>query len=94
MLKQLSPILPSLSESPSVVVHPRFALGRLISLLPCQANVMVLYDVGCVLARSLTRVGVHWSSFVLVLNVHGSSVFSTKMSNLTPSENWTLPGVM
>ena len=29
MLKQLSPILPSLSESPSVVVCPRFTLGRL-----------------------------------------------------------------
>ena len=31
MLKQSSPILPSLSESPSVVVCPRFALGRLTS---------------------------------------------------------------
>ena len=29
-LKQSSPILPSLSESPSVVVCPRFALGHLI----------------------------------------------------------------
>ena len=34
MLKQSSPILPSSSESPSVVVCPRFTLGRLIISTP------------------------------------------------------------
>jgi len=31
-------------------------ISHLFSLLLCQANVVVLYDVGCVLARSLSRV--------------------------------------
>ena len=31
-------------------------ISHLFSLLPCQANVMVLYDVGCVLAHSLSQV--------------------------------------
>ena len=31
-------------------------ISHLFSLLPYQANVVVLYDVGCVLARSLSRV--------------------------------------
>ncbi|KIM65573.1 hypothetical protein SCLCIDRAFT_112809, partial [Scleroderma citrinum Foug A] len=30
-------------------------ISHLFSLLPCQANVVVLYNVGCVLACSLTR---------------------------------------
>ena len=37
-------------------------ISHLFSLLPCQANVVVLYDVGCVLTRLLSRVR---CSFVL-----------------------------
>ena len=37
---------------------------HLFSLLPSQANVVVLYDVGCILARSLSRVSFPARSFL------------------------------
>ena len=47
-LKQSSPILPSLSEYPSVVVCPRFALGRLMNLPMTMWMALLPWTMNCI----------------------------------------------
>ena len=55
-------------------------ISHLFSLLPQQANVVVLYDVGCVLSRSLSRVSLSTCLFsILKASIH-SSTFLIKVS--------------
>jgi len=55
-------------------------ISHLFSFLPQQANVVVLYDVGCVLSRSLSRVSLSTCLFSILKASIRSSTFSIKIS--------------